>query len=247
MKAILTYHSLDDSRSPISVSPAAFRRHVAQFVAAGIPVLTVDELLARDDTDDAVALTFDDGYVSVEREAAPVLTDHGLPATVFAVTRYVGQTNAWAAYGGHDVPTLPLLDWQQLGRLQEQGVAIGSHTRTHPRLPELSTRQIEDEIHGAATDITSAMGTAPVGFAYPYGDLSLEASAAVSKVHRWACSTSFGALSRPDPLALPRLDMWYFEKRGLLEQWGTPAFRRWVERRRRLRGVRSVLQRLVGR
>lgn len=243
MRAILTYHSIDESRSVISVSPSAFRRHVLQFLAAKIPIVPVEELLADTSTDtDAVALTFDDGYLSVEREAVPLLMEHALPATVFVVTSCVGGTDRWSGSIDSDVP---LLDWEALGRLSERGLAIASHTRTHPYLPGLTETRIDEEIGGAARDISDRLGIAPHGFAYPYGAACPRARAAAGRAHRWACTTVFGEFNGEARLDLPRIDMWYFEQEGLLERWGTPWFRRWVRRRRRLRQIRSAARRLL--
>lgn len=246
MKAILTYHSIDDSGSVISVSPSAFRRHVRHFLAAGTRIVPVEELLADTSREtDAVALTFDDGYVSVEREALPVLAEHALPATVFVVTSCVGATNRWPAGADPGVPALPLLDWDALGRLSDRGLAIGSHTRTHRYLPALTQTGIDEEIGGAARDLAERLGTAPLGFAYPYGAVCAPARAAAGSAHDWACTTAFGELDADARLDLPRLDMWYFEREGLLERWGTAWFRRWIRRRRRLRQLRSAARRLL--
>src|SRR5215831_16321753 len=43
---ILTYHSLDDSGSPISTSPTLFRRQVELLHEAGFQTITLAELLA---------------------------------------------------------------------------------------------------------------------------------------------------------------------------------------------------------
>ncbi len=242
MRAILTYHSIDESRSVISVSPTAFRRHVRQFLAAKIPIVPIEELLADPSQDtDAVALTFDDGYLSVEREAVPMLLEHGLPATVFVVTSCVGGTNQWSGSTDSDVPLLPLLDWEALGRLRDRGLIIASHTRTHPNLPGLTETRIDEEIGGAARDISDRLGIAPHGFAYPYGAACPCARAAAGRAHRWACTTVFGEFNGDARLDLPRIDMWYFEQEGVLERWGTPWFRRWVRRRHRLRQLRSAV------
>ena len=247
MNAILTYHSIDGSRSPISVSPAAFRRHIAYFLSAGIQVLSVDELLKQEDAVSAVALTFDDGYANVAVEAAPILAEHRLPATIFVATTYVGATNAWAAGDTYAVPELPLLDWDALGQLRERGLDVGSHTRTHAHLQKLSDAQIDEEIEGAARELAAALGVRPSGLAYPYGEVCDAARRAAARTHAWACTTTFGTLSAHARHDLPRIDMWYFEEPGRLETWGTPAFRRWVLRRRELRRVRSVVRGIVGR
>lgn len=248
MKAIVTYHSIDASGSPVSVSPAAFRRHAACFSSSRVRVTSVEDLLAADDSErDVVALTFDDGYASVAAKAAPILLDSGLSATLFVVTQHVGGRSAWNAATKSPFAQLPLLDWDGLGRLAEQGFSIGSHTRTHAHLPSLDSARLEEEIAGAARDLERHLGLAAHGFAYPYGAVSTGATRIVGRFHAWACTTVFDVLSGQDPLHLPRIDMWYFERSDLMDLWGTPAFRRWVRRRRHLRRVRSVVRHALGR
>lgn len=243
MKAILTYHSIDRSGSPISVSPSAFRRHVKWFGSGRVRVVPIEELLAGDRSErDAVALTFDDGYANIAAEPASLLVDHGLYATVFVVTRWVGAVNSWNSPSDRAIPELPLLGWDALARLAERNFTIGSHTKTHPRLPGLEPAALEEEIDGAARDIERRLGLPAAGFAYPYGDVSPEVTRAVARRHRWACTVRFSTLESPDPLSLPRLDMWYFDEPGVLELWGTSAFRRWIRRRRQMRRVGRMMR-----
>jgi hypothetical protein len=80
-------------------------------------------------------LTFDDGYRDFIEHAWPVLRDAKFPATVFLVTDHVGARAVWDSRYG-DQPTL--LSWEEIGHLQRQGVAFGSHTGSHPPLTALS-------------------------------------------------------------------------------------------------------------
>jgi hypothetical protein len=77
--------------------------------------------------------------------------------------------------------------------------------------------------------------------------VSEEVCRAAGAVHRWACTTSFRALGSDRLLELPRLDMWYFERPGMFERWGTGAFRRWIRRRNALRHARAALTGLLPR
>src|SRR5258708_27258544 len=121
MRAILTYHSIDRSGSPIAVSRAVFRRQMAWLAASPVRVVPVAALLADGRGGDAVALTFDDGYRNLAAEVAPLLAEHGFPWTVFVVSDHVGGANAWSGGPGGSVPELPLLDLDVLPRLASRG------------------------------------------------------------------------------------------------------------------------------
>jgi peptidoglycan/xylan/chitin deacetylase (PgdA/CDA1 family) len=241
MRAILTYHSIDDSGSVISVSEAAFARHVEWLASGRVRVTTVDELLRLPESADAVAVTFDDGCVSFGKIAAQRLAAHGLPSTLFVVTDRVGTTNAWNGVVARGIPELRLLDWTALTRLMQQGVALASHTRTHPALPKLRGEALAEEIVGAADAIERHTGRRPTGFAYPYGAVSDEAAAVVAATYSWGCTTELRGLSAAeDRSRLPRLDMYYFRQPGALERWGTTRFNNYVKLRSRVRRMKQA-------
>lgn len=241
MRGILTYHSIDRSGSPISCRPEAFDRHVAWLLSGAVRVVRLDELAGLPDSEDAVAITFDDAFVNFGELAAPRLTAGGLPVTVFVVSGRVGMTNAWTGSGDPRIPELPLLDWDALRRLAAQGVQLGSHTRTHRDLTRVDHRDLEDEVCGSAEAIASKTGVRPTSFAYPYGRVDGPASEIVARHYRCGCTTEFQRLHRTNPAArLPRLDSYYLQEPGTLEAWGTPSFERFIQRRHWLRFVRRL-------
>lgn len=242
MRAILTYHSLDSSGSPISLPPSVFRRHMEWLQEGRVRVVSVAELVALPADADAVSLTFDDGFANFASEAAPLLRANGYPATVFIVTGHVGTDNRWRGRGEAGIPVLPLLGWDALGRLRESGIDLAAHTRTHPRLTALGTAALDEELGAAKEEIRRRSGAAAEGFAYPYGEVDGRVTAAAARYYRWACTTELRPLgSRDAEMLLPRLDAWYFQNPARLSGWGTPAFRAWLWGRRQGRRLRRSL------
>jgi peptidoglycan/xylan/chitin deacetylase (PgdA/CDA1 family) len=97
--AILKYHRVNDARDPFfpSVPTAVFERQMA-YIARTFRVLTVEELAERSRRGsvprNALAITFDDGYRDCLTHAAPILVRHGLPATLFLTTGFIGTAEA---------------------------------------------------------------------------------------------------------------------------------------------------------
>ena len=61
------------------------------------------------------------------------------------------------------------LDWEEVRRLRDQGVAIGSHTLGHRRLGELSDEEQAIELGGSRRELTARLGEPPLAIAYPFG------------------------------------------------------------------------------
>jgi len=92
---ILTFHRVNDDLDPFlpAVPTAVFAARIAH-IARHYRVLAVEDLVERvrqgTAPRNALALTFDDGYRDNLTHAAPILAQHGLPATIFLATGYIG-------------------------------------------------------------------------------------------------------------------------------------------------------------
>lgn len=241
MRAVLTYHSLDDSGSAISQTPEAFARQMAWLAAQQVAVVSLDALLAMPVLARACAITFDDGLQNVADHAAPILAARGWSATMFVPTARVGGDNRWSAAGRHPIPVLRVMDWDALGRLADAGWTIGAHTRTHPSLPTLDDAALDDELGGAHDDIRAGLGLTPHWLAYPFGDHDARVVARAARWYHGACTTELRALGAAEaPLAVPRLDAWYLET-AMRWDWGSSRWRGYFALRRVLRQTRAAV------
>ena len=240
MKAVLTYHSIDATESPISVRPAEFARQLAGLKGAGVRIVGLRALEEMEEPGHAVAITFDDGFRNFEEEAWPILREAEAPVTVFVASDHVGGSNAWSAEDRR-VPELPLMDWAALGRLAEAGVSLGAHSRSHPDLRGLPAARVHEELEGGAARIQQETGRRADEFAYPFGCWDDAALGAVRRTYRRAYTTELRPLGAADDRhLLPRIDAYYLRGRAL-EQWGSPRFERYLAVRGGLRRVRRLL------
>ena len=227
MKAILTYHSIDETGSPVSVSAEQFENHRRWLTSRRVKALALDDLIAHPaDGNDAVAVTFDDGFLNT-RGAVESLLGDGVPVTLFVVSQHPGRTNAWGGREQAGIPTLPLLSWDDLERLQQRGASIEAHTRTHPRLTSLSDQALDDELQGAQAELLARLGASCNHLAYPYGDVDARVVDHTRRFYSFGHTTDFKVFeAENDPLGLPRLDMYYFRAGDTLGAWGSAGFRR---------------------
>jgi peptidoglycan/xylan/chitin deacetylase (PgdA/CDA1 family) len=181
---ILVYHSVmphhpgqTAEQRVLDVSDSVFTAQLRYLVDNGYHVVSfaalVDALEGRDTLPKhAVVLTFDDGWENQYHHAFPILRRFGMTATFFVFTTPIGKDGK-------------LMTWDQLRELQAAGMTIGSHTRTHPMLPDYHAA-LHNEIVMSRADIAQHLGRAPDFFAYPFGAWD-SASAA------WARTAGFRA------------------------------------------------------
>ncbi len=67
------------------------------------------------------------------------------------------------------MPPFHSVTWPQLQEMSKQGLAVGSHTVTHPILSSLSAQDLRYELSESANTIKNHLGSAPKGICYPNG------------------------------------------------------------------------------
>jgi peptidoglycan/xylan/chitin deacetylase (PgdA/CDA1 family) len=238
MRAILTFHGVDESGSVLSFAPSALRSLLARVRASGHEVVPLRALLA-DATPRRVALSFDDGLASVATEALPILREAGATATLFLTTGHVGGHNDWAGQPGW-APRFPMLGWDQVDALVAAGWEIQSHTVRHLDLRGLADAALEDELGGANDAIERRVGKRPDSLAFPYGHFDARVLA-VARRHNPHCFTTelapLGAAAGEPARGYPRLDAYYLQAEPVQRAFGSAPFRAYV-------GLRALARRL---
>jgi peptidoglycan/xylan/chitin deacetylase (PgdA/CDA1 family) len=173
---VLCYHAVSDGwPSPLAVAPDRLERQLAMLVRRGYRGATFERAVTAPPASRTLAVTFDDGYLSVLTHARPILDRLGLPATVFVPTDFVG-TEAPMQWPGIDhwvgdvhEDELRGMTWEQLGSLRDAGWEIGSHTCSHPRLSRLGDAALADELRESRRACADRLGDCRT-LALPYGD-----------------------------------------------------------------------------
>ncbi|MGA7194587.1 MAG: polysaccharide deacetylase family protein [Anaerolineales bacterium] len=175
---ILAYHQIVDDKmlsnnhSAYSMPLSQFERQMQYLRDAGYRSITLMEFLhfrrlGLRAQEKMFVLTFDDGYENFLTTAYPILHQHEFTATVFLVAGCIGATNRW-----DKVMNAPLLSRDQIRKLRDADISFGSHTNTHPHLPDLSSEQIRDELANSKKLLEHILDREIPFLAYPYGESS---------------------------------------------------------------------------
>lgn len=117
----------------------------------------------------STVVTFDDGYNSVAENALPELEKRGIPATMFIVTRLLGQSPGWLGEKYAASKSEIAMTAEQLRALPGKLITLGSHTMTHPRLTELGVADSTKEIVESRRELEKLVGQPVTLFSFPFG------------------------------------------------------------------------------
>lgn len=244
--AILTYHSLDDSGSVVSIAPQDFANQMSGLAGAGLRGISLGEAVAYRRAHNSwparsVVLTFDDGFTNFYEAAWPVLKRHNFTATLFVVSGHVGGRNDWAPPPAH-LGLRALLSWGQITELAASGMEIGSHTRTHPDLRRCSDAEVARELTGSRMEIEDQLSRQVRTFAYPFGAVSAVAQQLAAQEYIASCTTELrSAKSDAPPHLLPRIDAYYLRPAGNFQRFLQRRLSAYLAVRRYGRSVRHAL------
>lgn len=240
VRAVLMFHGVDATGSPLSVSAGELASLVHAIRASGHSIVPLRDLLdeSRSRTR-CVAFTFDDGALSAAEVGAKVLDELGVKATFFLVTGHVGRDNGWRSRLANPV-RWPLMTWGHAERLVAGGHAIEAHSVTHPDLRTLPDDALEKEVVGPVEEIRRRLGVIPRVFSYPYGFHDRRIVDRVRRSYRYGVTTRFRFVGRrEDPLRIPRVDAAYLRSARVREWFGDGvAFRAYIAGHWLVRGLR---------
>src|SRR5690606_1892549 len=117
------YHHIDAKESGATISPARFGTHMKLLHEYGYNVITIEQFEQFMNNkskvpNNAVVITFDDGYDSYRQYAVPIMNKYNMVGTHFIIG---------ASSDLHNVETAHLT-WDAMRDLKEEGHSFYSHT-----------------------------------------------------------------------------------------------------------------------
>ncbi|HET7137527.1 MAG TPA: polysaccharide deacetylase family protein [Gaiellaceae bacterium] len=208
----LMYHAVSDGwNDPLAVRTADFRRQLASLVARGYRGASAADVLARPGDRRLLHVTFDDAYASVTNAIGP-MRELRIHSTIFVCTDFAdeGRRLEIPELGRvADRDELRTLSWDELRELvRDELVEVGSHTKSHAHLPELSDAELDAELRQSREAIEDHLGARAPFLAYPFGEEDERVRRAAERAGYAGAFAAPGASFRTGPYRLPRTGLW---------------------------------------
>tara|TARA_R110002096_G_scaffold432240_1_gene648743 strand:- start:169174 stop:170154 length:981 start_codon:yes stop_codon:yes gene_type:complete len=198
---IIMYHRFGEGDFPTTnVTLEQIKQHIEELskdIYNIVPLRTITEALNSGTNlpPRTIAVTIDDGYLSIYKEAWPILKAAGIPFTLFISTESVNDQNQRS------------MTWDQIRELDADAlVDIGHHGHAHAHMTKITIPEAMADIAKADEIYERELGYVPDIFAYPYGEYSEELIDAikVKDYHAAVAQYSSVSSSKSNLMALPR-------------------------------------------
>jgi peptidoglycan/xylan/chitin deacetylase (PgdA/CDA1 family) len=205
---ILCYHRFGPTvADSMTTRTSVFEQQLARLKSEGYQFVTLDDVVdglqgRRPLPDKAVALTVDDGHITVYTDLLPIIRREHLPVTLFIYPSAISN----ASYA---------MSWDQLREMKDTGlVAIQSHTYWHPnfkterkRLDDAAyAKLVKVQLERSRAVLKQRLGVEADVLAWPFGihDPELEAAAIAAGYRASLALGERRARDSDPPQALPR-------------------------------------------
>ena len=206
---LLYHHVASETPASTSISPENFKAHLEYLKANDFNVMGLGEMVnalrvRRTLPEKSVAITFDDGYLSIYDTAFPMLNEFGFPFTVFVSTGPIDRAQS------------NYMSWGNIKEMASAGVTIANHLVEHSyMLDKLQgeaqvdwIERMREEILEAQQTITRHSGQDNKFLAYPYGEYDNDIKSLVEELGFIGFAQNSGSAGfSSDFLALPRFPL----------------------------------------
>jgi peptidoglycan/xylan/chitin deacetylase (PgdA/CDA1 family) len=217
---VLMYHKVNDlPGNPLTMPVSLFDEQMNQLRELGYTVVDLQAVLdhyvdGNPLPEQAVLITFDDGYLDNLDNASDVLRKHGYPAVLFVPIGYLDDRHPLpheehlAAQGILN----RTIDWDELAELERAGIRIESHGISHRPLADLEVDEAAREIALSKLRLEERLGRPVRAFSYVKGSEAHYKPVHLSLVRQAGYDVAFTAVSganspSTDPLQLRRYNI----------------------------------------
>jgi len=172
--SILTYHSVDNTIGPYSITPKIFLKQM-ECIFNNYEVIQLDDIHKifqnSNDKKRRIVITFDDAFKNFYEYALQILKDFTFPCTVFVPAGYIGKTNEWDL-PNPEILQRPIMDEDDIKTINEEDIVnIGSHSVEHLDMNKLDKDKAHNQAIESRNKLQELTGKPVTSFAYPFGQL----------------------------------------------------------------------------
>ena len=171
---ILCYHAVSPNwDTSLSVFPERLAAQARHLLRRGYRPKTLSQALSEPLEGRTFVVTFDDGYRSILEHGLPALSELGVPATVYMPTDLTDEGGLFKHLGPNEMAVdeedVRCMSWEEVRRLADAGWEVGSHTCSHPHLPQIDDEQLALELRRSREICEEQLQRPCESIAYPYG------------------------------------------------------------------------------
>lgn len=194
-KVVLLYHAIGDGEWEVSES--GFKEQMV-YVRNTYQCLDLHQLINNGQPEILqVAITFDDGYVSLLETVAPILRALNLTATVYLSTAYIGDTRTPSDLTAGHYADAEFMSWQDIEVLANMGWRIGSHGHRHIDYRTIEVSAVAEELELSKNLIEEKLNQPCTDLAFPYGAYDPELLELGNEIFVSVATGIHGPLSSP--------------------------------------------------
>jgi peptidoglycan/xylan/chitin deacetylase (PgdA/CDA1 family) len=117
-----------------------------------------------------VAITFDDGFLSVVQNAIPELEARHFPATIFIPPACLGEPPSWPDIDEKEKANEVVMDIHELIKINDNIlITIGSHCQSHFNLLRIGEVEAREEIAGSKLELEELLKRRVTELSFPFG------------------------------------------------------------------------------
>jgi peptidoglycan/xylan/chitin deacetylase (PgdA/CDA1 family) len=122
-----------------------------------------------------ICVTFDDAFANLISNVLPTINELQIPITIFIATKSIGSFPVWLDGTRHSDSCQMVMTVSQILALRENPfIAFGSHTSSHPRLSELRSEDIREELRSSRNTLKEILNDQIEDLALPHGNFNKE-------------------------------------------------------------------------
>ncbi len=204
---VFMYHKFGVSKYPsTSVTIDQLNSHIEELTKEKYTIKSLDfiiDTILNDGVlpENTIGISVDDADKSFLEVGWPLFKKNNIPVTLFVTTGTISNNTKY-------------INWDQIRKLKEEGVVIGAHSHTHAHMPDISIKEVRNEIETSNKIFLKELGEIPTLFAFPYGETTDEI---IELVKEFKFKVAFGQHSG---IINETSNMYYLPRFSLNERYG---------------------------